>query len=167
VHLAPAVTLDDLGPFVLGHHPLDLQPELLFRIVTQGVIQKDHLDPAALQFLQPENLIGVPAGPAVRRMHVQPIDHPQRRHVPQPLQGGTNEGRPAVARVRKQAFGVQFQPVLSPSFLPGLDLTGNGLRLGLLVRRNTGIQRGPRTGMNLYRAHTHSSRALGHLSSGS
>ena len=55
--LAPAAALQDLGPLVLGDHPLDLEQQVLRGVMAEGVAEEDDLDAAPGEFLEDQNLI--------------------------------------------------------------------------------------------------------------
>ncbi len=102
VPFATPISFQDLGAFVLRDHALHLHQQLLFRIVTDGMIEKHHFHPRVTQFLPQQDLVGILAGQSVRRVDLEPLDQPQGRHVPQPLQGRPRQGRPTVAVVEKR-----------------------------------------------------------------
>src|SRR5262249_43738174 len=83
VPLAAAAAFEDLGTLVLGHHALDLEQQILFGGLADGPVQEDDLDAGALPLVQEQDLQGVVACQAVRRMDVQPIQGPGGRLVTQ------------------------------------------------------------------------------------
>ncbi len=87
VKLAAAAALSDLGPLVLGDHPLELAQELILRGAGPlGLLGEDHLDPGALELLQQQHLIGVPAREPIRRMTQQHLEAALDRQITQALQ---------------------------------------------------------------------------------
>ena len=59
VLLAPAATLDDLGPLVFGDHALDLKQQVLLRAAADGIAQENDLDAAPGEFLEDQDLVGI------------------------------------------------------------------------------------------------------------
>ena len=49
----------DLGPLVLGDHPLDLDQEVLGGVMTEGVAEEGHLDAAPGELLEDQDLVGI------------------------------------------------------------------------------------------------------------
>jgi hypothetical protein len=59
VQPTPATALQDLGPFVFGDRPLDLQQQLVVRRVVDRPLAEVDLDSRLLQLLQQQHLIGI------------------------------------------------------------------------------------------------------------
>ena len=57
VLLAAAAPLHDLGPLVLGDHPLDLDQEVLRGAMAEGIAEEDDLDAAMGEFFEDQDLI--------------------------------------------------------------------------------------------------------------
>jgi hypothetical protein len=51
MQLAPAMAFDNLGAFILRHHPLALEQEIIFRAAPQFAVEEHHLDTHALEFI--------------------------------------------------------------------------------------------------------------------
>jgi hypothetical protein len=56
-----ATALQDLGPFVFGNRPLNLQQELVVRRVVDRTLAEMDLHSRLLQLLQQQDLVGVAA----------------------------------------------------------------------------------------------------------
>src|SRR6266571_3720839 len=56
---ASSVALDDLGPLILGDHPLHLQEQVVFRTLAQGPVQEDDLHPRTPELIHQQHLIGI------------------------------------------------------------------------------------------------------------
>jgi hypothetical protein len=76
VQLAPATAFEDLGPLIFGDHALDLQQQVIFGRAADVVVEVDHLDAAAFQLVQKQDLAGVFAGQAIRGVDIEPINGP-------------------------------------------------------------------------------------------
>jgi hypothetical protein len=50
MEFAPAVAFENLGPFILGHHPLHLEQQIIFRAPPELAVQEDDLHTVAPQF---------------------------------------------------------------------------------------------------------------------
>ncbi len=87
VQFAPAAALADFGTLVLGHDPLDLQQQVVFRTVTQGAVEEHHLDAAARELVHEQDLVGVFPGQPIRGVDIEPIDGSVRYLIAELLQG--------------------------------------------------------------------------------
>ena len=56
---APAVPFRHLHALVFGDRSLNLRKQACLRIIGQGLVEKDHADAEALEFVQNQDLIGV------------------------------------------------------------------------------------------------------------
>ena len=140
VTLATATALQNLGPLVFGNHALDLQQQFILRILANGMVEENDFYAGALKLVDQQDLVRILAGEPVRRMHVHALDTAQGNRISQPLQGGTQQGRTAVAFVEELTLGWCFTSLSRHAFLKGSHLAGNGLGVGLLLGGNTGIQ---------------------------
>jgi hypothetical protein len=50
VEFAPAVPFDNLGPFIVGHHPLHLEEQIIVRAPPELAVEEDDLHAAAPEF---------------------------------------------------------------------------------------------------------------------
>jgi hypothetical protein len=62
MQLAPPMPFENLGPLILGHHPLDLEQQIVLRAAPQFTIQEHNLDPGPAEFIDQQDLVGVLAG---------------------------------------------------------------------------------------------------------
>ena len=72
-------TLEELGTLVLSDPPLPLQPQGVFRALSQGPVAEPALDASASARIDQQHLIGLLAGQAIRRGPREPV-HPARCH---------------------------------------------------------------------------------------
>jgi hypothetical protein len=56
---AATAALQNLGAFVLGHHALDLEQQIVLRRIADGPVQKNDVDAGAAQFVDKQRLMGV------------------------------------------------------------------------------------------------------------
>src|SRR5262249_20598484 len=120
---------------------------IVFGAAADLAIQENHVDAHALELIDQQDLIGIFAGEAIRRMHLETIDHPRGDQVPQPLQRRADQGRPTIAFIHKLHALGQGQPVGGDAFLQRRHLASDRLRIGLLFRRDPSVHR------RVYRAH--------------
>jgi hypothetical protein len=79
--LATSEPLADDGALVLGHGPLDLQKQLILRVVRDRPMEEDDLTAGLAEFLEEQDLIGVLASETVRTQDCDDIDRAQLRCV--------------------------------------------------------------------------------------
>ena len=65
VPFAAPAPFRDLGPFILGNHPLKLQQQFVLGRIPRWRFQKDHRHTATRQFLHQQDLIGILAAQPV------------------------------------------------------------------------------------------------------
>ena len=87
LELAAAEPLAEQGPLVLGDGPLDLEQELVVRVVGDRAV--DELDVAAgpAELLQEDDLIGVAAGQAVGAVDRDDVELALACGVAEPVEG--------------------------------------------------------------------------------
>src|SRR6516162_5396234 len=144
--LPAAAALEDLRPLVLGDHALDLQEQLLLGGAARRMVEEDDLDPAAVQLVDQEDLVGVPPGEAVGGEDVEPVQGAGGRLVPRPLQRWSDERAATVALVDEGHLRVQVQAVAADAVPQGVDLAGDGVVLGLVLGGDAGVDRRPDAG---------------------
>jgi len=71
---------------------------------------------------------------------VQTVNTPSRRGIAQALQGGAHQGCATVAIIKKLHRRWDDQPIHRDALAQGGDLAGNGVRFGLLLRGDPGIE---------------------------
>jgi len=133
--LAPPMPLAALGPFILGHHPLPLPQQIVCRTLPQGPVEAQALDTRAADLIDQQDVIGICAGQASRRVDLEPGDAPRRAHIAQALQRRAHQSgstRAFVQQLHRLGYG---QPISRHALAPGGHLPGNGMGLGLLLRR--------------------------------
>src|SRR6266581_4862755 len=99
VTLPAARALEDLGPFVLGDHPLKLHKQLILRAYARRRVQKMCLHALTGQLFDQEDLVGVLATQAIRGIDEHGLDLSFGRQVAHPFQAWSLERRPAIALV--------------------------------------------------------------------
>ncbi len=141
--LAPPAALDDLGPLVLGNHPLDLEQQVVLRRPAERAVEEDHLDAGALELVEQQDLVAEAPRQPIGGMDVEALEIARGRRVAQALQGGPNQAGAAVAVVDEAAGRGQRLAVLGDARLQGGNLAGDGAVLGLLFRGDTGVNGNP------------------------
>jgi hypothetical protein len=141
VELAAAAALEDLGPLVLGDHALHLQEEIVFWRAPQLAIEEDQLHTATLELVDQQDLIGVFAGQAIRRVDVKAIDGAVGCRIAQAFQSWAHQRTAAVTLVDETQLGIERQVIALETFFQRCDLTGDRACIGLLVGRDAGINR--------------------------
>src|SRR5918911_2064142 len=116
---ATAHPLGDQAALVFGHRTTDLQQELIVRILAHRPVEEFHLTACGRDLFPQEHLMHVVARQPIRGRNQDAIQLAERRPVPQPLQPGLLEARPAVSIIAED--------VLSPN-RPALP-EGMGLAL--------------------------------------
>ena len=147
VHLPASAPLEDLGPFIFGDHPLHLEQQLLLRLIADLVVEEDDLDAAALELLDEEDLISIFASQAIGRVDVEAIDQAGGRLIAEAFQGGPDQHGSALPLIDEAQRILHSEPILADSPREGFDLTADRVLLGLLIRRDAGIDRGPDRGL--------------------
>jgi hypothetical protein len=87
VLLATPTPFTDLCPFILGYDALDLQQQILRRAAARLTVEEHHLDPAALELVEEDGLVGEIPGQAVRCVDVETVQPAGGRQIAEPLQG--------------------------------------------------------------------------------
>ncbi len=94
-------SLKDLGPFILGHHALNLQQQIDFRRHANRANEKDDLRSSPPEFVHENNLVGTAPGQAIGRMDIKPIHHAGGHRVAQALQRGAQHSVATVAVIKE------------------------------------------------------------------
>lgn len=143
VELAAPAPLDDLGPFVLGHHPLHLKQQMVLGRLADLVVDKHQFHAAPLQFVHQEHLVSITSRQPVGTQHVQAVDASGGGLVAQPLQRRTNQCCAAVTLVDETGLRIDRRSILRSALNDRLDLRVDRSGLRLLLGRDTRVQRRP------------------------
>jgi hypothetical protein len=139
VPLTASAALQNLGALVFGHHALHLQQKVVLRREADRAVEEHDLDPGAAKLVDQQHLVGITAGKAVGRMHVNTVVVTGGDSVAQTLEGGSHQGGAAVAFVAEMFIGHQRQAVLGEAGLQGRDLAVDGAVGDLLLGGDAGI----------------------------
>ncbi len=104
VALAAAAAFQNIGSFVFGDHALDLQQQLVFGILADGMVEEDHVHASALKLIDQQDLVRIFTGEAIRGVHVQTFDAPDGHRIAQSLQRGPHQGYPAIPLIDEAPF---------------------------------------------------------------
>lgn len=97
--LAAARAFQDLRPFILGDHALELHQQLVFRGWRLRRLEEDRLDTMTGKFLDQQNLIRIRPAQAVGGMDQHGVDLPFGRQIAHAFQTRTYQSCPAIAVV--------------------------------------------------------------------
>jgi len=97
LQLAAAEALAEDGALVLGDGALDLQQELVVRVVRDRMVQERHRAAGATELLEQQHLVGVAPGQAVWAQHRDELDGAVAHRVAQGVEAGPVEPVAAVA----------------------------------------------------------------------
>jgi len=139
--LATPMPRDELGPFILRHHPLPLQQQVVFGALAYGAVEEEHLHTRAAARIDPQDLLGIFAGQAIGPVHREPGHTARGHHITQALQRRADQRGPTLACVKTLHGLGHAEPIDGHARLPGGDLTRHGVRLRVLLRRHTGVYR--------------------------
>ena len=137
--LAAPAALQHLGPLVLREHPLQLQQQAVLRRVPDRPVEEHHFRTSASELLEQEDLVGVAAGQAVRRVDVEGVDGGQGDQVAQVLQGGADQAGAAVAVVDEQPVVMDDVAIPGDTRRQLAELAVDGVALSLLVGGDPGV----------------------------
>ena len=142
LELAAAEALGEHRALVLGDGALDLQQQLVARVLGDGTVEEGDLDAGAAELLEQQHLVGVAARQAVGREHRDDLDRGVARRVAQAVEARAIEPRAAVAVVaedvrlgQRVAFGLRPAP-------QARELAVDGLLAFLALGRHSRVDRG-------------------------
>src|SRR5262249_22218658 len=139
--LAASRPLEDLGPFVLGDHALELNEELVLRRRALRRVQKTGFDAVTGELLDQQNLIGIFATQPIRAVDENGLNLSVGRQVAHTLQARAFERGPAIAVVFEDP-GLRHFDVECPRQLDQrCRLAHNRVRLALLLRGDPRVNR--------------------------
>ncbi len=127
LQLAAAEPFAKNGAFVFGDGALDLQQQLVVRIVRDRVLQERHLAAGAAELFKQQNLVSVAARQAIRAQHDDVLDGAVSDSVTQAVETRSVEPCPAVSFVTED---MRLGEVVIPGCDPGAqrgELAVNGL----------------------------------------
>src|SRR3989475_7136223 len=139
--LATPVTLDDLGPLILGNHPLHLQQQVVFRALPQGSVEEHDLDASASALIHQQDLVGIFPGQAIWRVDRESVHAARGEHIAQALQRRADERGSTIPFIQKLHRLGHGEAIGRDALLQRRHLTRDGVRLGLLLRRHAGGDR--------------------------
>ncbi len=139
--LATPVTLDDLGPLILGNHPLHLQQQVVFRALPQGSVEEHDLDASASELIHQQDLVGIFPGQAIWRVDRESVHAARGEHIAQALQRRADERGSTIPFIQKLHRLGHGEAIGRDALLQRRHLTRDGVRLGLLLRRHAGGDR--------------------------
>jgi hypothetical protein len=106
---------------------LDLKQEIVLGGAANWAIQEDDFHAGPAQLLNQEHLMGIAAGEAVRRMHINASQLPCCGGITQALQSRAKQDGSAVALVDIDVHGLNLMAVSGDALAQGGDLAGDGV----------------------------------------
>jgi hypothetical protein len=122
--------------------PLELEQQLVFRRRALRRLDENHLDPVASELLNEQNLVGVFAAEAVRRVHEDCLNLSLGGQIAQPFQTRAHEAGAAEAFILEDPFTRNVVAVVAGKFDQRRRLARNRVLFLLLVRGYPGVDRG-------------------------
>src|SRR5947209_11945081 len=147
--LATARAFQDLRPFILGDHALELHQQLVFRGWRLRRLEEDRLDTMTGKFLDQQNLIRIRPAQAVGGMDQHGLDLPFGRQVAYAFQARTYQRCPAIAVVFEDPCVRYVMTAAACEVDQRGGLAANRVLLALLVGRYPGVDRCHRHGFSL------------------
>jgi hypothetical protein len=146
LELAAAEPLGEHRPLVLGDGPLDLEQELVVRIV--GDRRVDELDVAAgpAELLQQEDLVGVTPRQPVGAEDRDDIELAGAGGVAEAVEGGSVEARSGVSLVDEDVLVLELMPAIRGPAAEGRELAVDRLVTPLPLGRDPGRDGGSHDG---------------------
>ena len=127
LQLATPEPLRQHGALIFGDGSLDLQKQLVIRIVRDGPVQKHDLATCAAELLYQQDLIGISPCKPVGAQYRDYIDGRVTDGIPERVQCGTVQARAAEALITEYV-GLDQHVALGGCPVPqGRDLAANGL----------------------------------------
>jgi hypothetical protein len=105
LQLAAPEPIGQHGALVFGNGALDLQQQLVVRVVGDRVVQEHHHAAGTPELLEQQHLVCVFAGQAIGGGHGDNLDGPVANGVAQGIQAWTIEPRAAVSLVAEDVLG--------------------------------------------------------------
>jgi hypothetical protein len=127
LQLATPKPLSQHGALVLGDGALDLQQQLVVRVVGDRVVQEHHRAAGTPKFLEQQHLVCVFAGQAVGGEHSDDLDSPIADSVAQGIQARTIEPCAAIPLVAEDVLGGEIVALLDDPGTQGSELAFDGL----------------------------------------
>jgi hypothetical protein len=142
LELAAAEPLGEDGPLVLGDRPLDLEQELVVRVVRDR--PPDELDSACgpAEFLKQEDLVGVTPGQPVGGIDRDDLELTLTRGITEAIECRAVEPRPRVTLIDVNMLVFEIVALGGRPASRGVELAVNRLVPPLLVGRDSGVDRG-------------------------
>ena len=141
VTLAAARPLEDLRPFVLGNHPLELHEQLILGTRALRRIDEDRLDALMGELLHQQDLVRVLATQPVGRVDEHHLDLPLGGKIAYALKTWPLKARAAVAFVFEHPFLRHFELAAPRKLDQRRRLARDRLLLALLFRRDPSVDR--------------------------
>jgi hypothetical protein len=152
LQLAAAEALGEDSPLVLGDGPLDLEQELVVRVVRDRPLDELNVAGGLAKFLQQEDLVGVASGQSIRAVDADDVEFALARGVAEAVEGRAIEPSAGVTLIDVNMIVFEFVAVGGGPATQGVELAVNRLVASLLVGRDPGVNRGshdPRSDLDM------------------
>jgi hypothetical protein len=147
LQLAAAEALAQHGALVLGDGALDLQQQLVIRVIRDRVLQERHLAARPAELLEQQDLIGVAPRQTVGAQHRDEVDSAVADRVAQGVEAGSVEPGATVALVTEDVLLRELVPSSRSPAPQGSELAVDGLLAFLALGRDAGIEGGAHGGL--------------------
>jgi hypothetical protein len=127
LQLAAAEALAQHGALVLGDGALDLQQQLVIRVIRDRVLQERHLAARPAELLEQQDLIGVAPRQTVGAQHRDEVDSAVADRVAQGVEAGSVEAGATVALVTEDVLLRELVPSSRSPAPQGSELAVNRL----------------------------------------
>jgi hypothetical protein len=162
LQLAAAEALAENGALVFGDGALDLQQQLIVRVIRDRVVQERHLAAGPAELLQEQDLVGVAPRQAIGAQHRDEPDGAVADGVAQRVEAGSVEAAAAVALVAEDVLLGELMAVGGGPSAQGGELAVDRLLALLALGRDAGVEGGAHGGVTSARRCGRAGAAAGH-----
>ena len=147
LQLAAAEALAQHDALVLGDGALDLQQQLVIRVIRDRVLQERHLAARPAELLEQQNLVSVAPRQTIGAQHRDEVDSAVADGVAQGVEAGSVEAGATVALVTEDVLLRELAPSSRGPAPQGGELAADGLLAFLALGRDAGIEGGAHGGL--------------------
>ncbi len=142
LQLAAAEPLGQDRPLVFGDGPLDLEQELVVRVVGDRPLDELDLARGLAELLQQEDLVGITPGESIGAIDADDFEFALAGGVAEAVEGGAVEPRTRITLVDVDVIVFEFVAVCGRPAPQGVELAVDRLVTPLPLGRDAGVDRG-------------------------